>query len=166
MEKTVWFVCSANMYRSRLAEILFNHYAHQENLPWKAESRALARSSGSRGISPMIKPYLEAIGLEKAFPEAPRDPISLTLEEFTDADLVIGMCRGEHESGILQRYGALAQKKIEEKRLLFWNVYDSSFRGGKILRFLAWIERYPTQPYVSGREHIHWGVQTLVQSLK
>ena len=43
MSKTVLFLCTGNYYRSRFAEILFNHLAGQSKLAWRADSRGLAR---------------------------------------------------------------------------------------------------------------------------
>ena len=40
--KLVLFLCSANFYRSRFAEHVFNWLAGQEGLQWKADSRGLA----------------------------------------------------------------------------------------------------------------------------
>ena len=39
--KQVIFLCSANYYRSRFAEHLFNWLADEEGLPWRADSRGL-----------------------------------------------------------------------------------------------------------------------------
>jgi len=39
--KQVLFLCSANYYRSRFAEYLFNWLAPQRGLLWRAESRGL-----------------------------------------------------------------------------------------------------------------------------
>ena len=39
--KQVLFLCSANFYRSRFAEHLFNHLAPEAGLKWRAQSRGL-----------------------------------------------------------------------------------------------------------------------------
>jgi protein-tyrosine phosphatase len=39
--RTVLFLCTGNYYRSRFAELLFNHLAAAKAAPWRAESRGL-----------------------------------------------------------------------------------------------------------------------------
>jgi len=39
--KRVLFLCTGNYYRSRLAEILFNHLAKERTLDWHADSSGL-----------------------------------------------------------------------------------------------------------------------------
>ena len=39
--KQVLFLCTGNYYRSRFAEIFFNHLASQTSLPWHADSSGL-----------------------------------------------------------------------------------------------------------------------------
>ena len=40
-QKTVLFLCTGNYYRSRFAEMLFNHLAAERGLQWRADSRGL-----------------------------------------------------------------------------------------------------------------------------
>ena len=46
-QKVVLFLCTCNYYRSRFAEIVFNHKARKAGLDWQATSRGLARSFGA-----------------------------------------------------------------------------------------------------------------------
>jgi protein-tyrosine phosphatase len=47
-----FFFCTGNYFRSRFAEILFNHVAHEANLNWQAEmvSSPTRRSGKSSGM--------------------------------------------------------------------------------------------------------------------
>src|SRR5689334_1202389 len=56
MPKRVLFLCSGNYYRSRFAEILFNHFAKARGLDWHADSRGLAKEFGKWNVGP-ISPY-------------------------------------------------------------------------------------------------------------
>ena len=56
MPKLVLFLCTGNYYRSRFAEIVFNHFASSRSLDWRADSRGLAREFGAWNVGP-ISPY-------------------------------------------------------------------------------------------------------------
>ena len=45
--ETVLFLCTGNYYRSRFAEMLFNHLAVESQLNWKADSRGIATILGA-----------------------------------------------------------------------------------------------------------------------
>src|SRR5438067_2061883 len=62
------FLCTGNYYRSRFAEILFNHRASHLRLDWRAESRGLKIGwLGNIGaISPDAIATLEARGIRCA----------------------------------------------------------------------------------------------------
>ena len=49
-KKRVLFVCSGNYYRSRLAEILFNHEAAAAGLAWESGSRGLLKAHQLKGM--------------------------------------------------------------------------------------------------------------------
>ena len=54
--KRVLFLCTGNYYRSRFAEILFNHLAPQHNLDWHAESSGLhVQSDGIINSGPLSR---------------------------------------------------------------------------------------------------------------
>ena len=53
---TVLFVCTANYYRSRFAEHLFNHLAGPAQSQWTASSRGVATELGAGNVGP-ISPY-------------------------------------------------------------------------------------------------------------
>jgi protein-tyrosine phosphatase len=91
---TVLFLCSGNYYRSRFAEILFNHLAAERDLDWEAVSRGLATSDRNPGpISAETILGLRARGLAIA---SPRYPLALTETDLTRADRVIALYESEH----------------------------------------------------------------------
>ena len=51
--KRVLFLCTGNYYRSRFAELLFNHQAAQRGIDWVADSRALALELGINNVGPI-----------------------------------------------------------------------------------------------------------------
>ena len=52
---TVLFLCTGNYYRSRHAEIVFDHHAQAAGLPWRAASRGLAIELGVNNVGPLSK---------------------------------------------------------------------------------------------------------------
>ena len=48
--KIMLFLCTGNYYRSRFAELLFNHLAKQRGLDWQATSRGLALERGANNV--------------------------------------------------------------------------------------------------------------------
>ena len=48
----VLFLCTGNYYRSRFAEVLFNHVAGERGLGWRAESRGLDLAGGVNNMGP------------------------------------------------------------------------------------------------------------------
>lgn len=152
------------MYRSRLAEILFNKYAAEDHIAWHAESRALGRIDGLSGISTHARQYLELKGLEDRV-ENPRDPVALTVEEFERANLVVGLCAMEHRPLYEGKFPTLANQRIKEGKLVFWNVFDTEARLPFFLKLVSRLGGYQTQHPVSGTEHIDFAVQALVRKL-
>ena len=61
IRKTILFFCTGNYYRSRFAELLFNHLASQNKLEWIAISRGLALERGAHNIGPISKDTVEAL---------------------------------------------------------------------------------------------------------
>ena len=53
MSNTVLFLCSGNYYRSRFAELVFNHLAKCAGLDWRATSRALVLELGACNVGPI-----------------------------------------------------------------------------------------------------------------
>ena len=163
-KKRVLFVCSGNYYRSRLAEILFNHEAAAAAPGWYAESRGLLKTGELKGISEHTVNYLKRRGLESLVTE-PRNPLALDVEDLTDADLVVALCQSEHQPMIEQKFLSLAKALTKAGRIRYWNVYDIPGRPHALVRLLGGGHRDPAQPGESGTEHIALAVKALVLEL-
>ncbi|MGA1539053.1 MAG: hypothetical protein ACO39C_01365 [Chthoniobacterales bacterium] len=163
--KRLLFICSGNYYRSRLAEILFNHLAPEAGLEWDATSRGLLSTGELKGMSEHAIAYLKANKLNHLATE-PRNPLVADVEDLTDSDLVIGMCLEEHKSMVEQKFLALAKALHKVGRLRYWNIYDIPGRPHAIVRLLGGGHRGPSQPADSGMEHIALAVNALIQELR
>jgi len=163
-KKRVLFICSGNYYRSRLAEILFNHEAIAAGLPWESTSRGLLKARELKGVSGHTAAYLKEADLAHLATE-PRDPLPIDVEDLTDADLIIAMCREEHQPMIEQKFLSLAKALHKAGRIRFWNVYDIPGRPHAIVRLLGGGHKAPSQPAGSGTEHIALAVKELVTEL-
>ncbi len=162
--KRVLFICSGNYYRSRLAEILFNHEAAATGLGWEASSRGLLKTGELRGLSRHAVGHLKEAELGHLATE-PRDPLAIDVEDLTDADLVIGLCREEHQPMVEQKFASLAKALQKAGRIRYWNVYDIPGRPTAIVRLLGGGHKAPNQPAESGTEHISLAVKELVAEL-
>jgi protein-tyrosine phosphatase len=165
-KKRVLFVCSGNYYRSRLAEILFNHEAAAAGLAWEAESRGLLSAGELKGMSEHAIAYLKQSKLQELAAGRPRDPLVADVEDLTDSDLVIALCREEHKPMIEQKFLALAKAMHKTGRIRYWNIYDIPGRPHAIVRLLGGGHKGPSQPSDSGTEHIALSVKVLVQELR
>ena len=118
MTAVVLFLCTGNYYRSRFAEILFNHLAAQRGLPWRAESRGLDLKIG-RNVGPLsvhTRLACEARGLP--LPEPLRFPQSLCEEDLRGARLVVAVKEAEHRRYLERLFPDWAD------RVRYWHVHD------------------------------------------
>jgi protein-tyrosine phosphatase len=119
--KQVLFLCSANYYRSRFAEHLFNWLAPQADLDWQADSMGLdmARWSHLRGMSRYVVEALTERGIPSNGDH--RHPKWLTLSDLGNADLVIALKEAEHRQMIAVQF-PLWTKLVE-----YWHVDDVDY---------------------------------------
>ena len=107
MTAKVLFLCTGNYYRSRFAEMLFNHEADKLGLDWVADSRALALEFGAGNVGP-ISSYtlarLQQIGVNME--GVLRFPKQVEEADLQAADLIIALDRSEHEPMVAQRLPA------------------------------------------------------------
>ena len=88
---TVLFLCTANYYRSRFAEVIFNHAAERARVSWRADSAGLAFLCHARNpgvLSPYARAGLAARGISLAEPV--RAPQDVTAELLGAAALAVG----------------------------------------------------------------------------
>jgi protein-tyrosine phosphatase len=115
----VLFLCTGNYYRSRFAEILFNHLASERGLPWRAESRGLDLKVGTQNVGPLSKHTVRACaarGLSLSDPL--RMPMSVCEEDLTAARLVIAVKEAEHRPYLAKLFPQWVE------RVRYWHVHD------------------------------------------
>jgi protein-tyrosine phosphatase len=115
------FVCTGNYYRSRFAEVLFNHLALRDGLRWRADSRALRLSPGNVGpISVHALDGLRRLGIQH---DADcRFPILMTEDDLRAADLIVALKQTEHRPMFDRLFPAWAE------RVEYWSIDDIDCR--------------------------------------
>jgi protein-tyrosine phosphatase len=119
MTRNLLFLCTANYYRSRFAELLFNHRAARRQLAWHADSRGLATELGADNVGPIFPAVLAALkprGIEVGADS--RYPLQVREDDFARADRVIALDATEHRPFLEERFPAWAD------RVEYWHVPD------------------------------------------
>ncbi len=120
--QSLLFLCTGNYYRSRFAEILFNHRAIQHGLKWRAQSRGLRLNPDNAGpISCDTVAWLRRLGAD--LPKTLRRPMSVVELDLDGADHIVAVKKAEH----LPLLQAQFPKYVE--RVEFWNVHDLDCAG-------------------------------------
>ena len=114
------FLCTANYYRSRFAEILFNKLATEAGLDWVAFSRAVAIEQGERwNVGPISRHTREACQTRGiVIPEPISFPRQASDEDFAHAERVVALKEAEHRPYIEQRFAGW------KDRVEYWHVHD------------------------------------------
>lgn len=117
--QTVLFLCTGNYYRSRHAEIVFDHHATAAGLQWRAASRGLAVEFGVNNVGPMSRATVERL-MALGIPLEPyvRFPQRLTEADLAAADLVVALKEAEHRPLMTERFPAWVE------RVEYWAVHD------------------------------------------
>ena len=91
MKSKVLFLCTGNYYRSRFAEIYFNHHAPTLELDWEAFSRGY-RAANSKNVGP-ISIYTKEALAQRAIKDYDQNrfPVQLAEEDLQTADLIIAV---------------------------------------------------------------------------
>jgi protein-tyrosine phosphatase len=117
--KKVLFLCTGNYYRSRFAELLFNHLAAQAGLNWRADSRGVATELGIYNFGPISATTVEVLRARGvAVDVKQRYPLQLQESELAGADLVIALDEQEHRPFMQSRFPAWAG------RITYWHIQD------------------------------------------
>ncbi|MBN8581308.1 MAG: low molecular weight phosphatase family protein [Anaerolineae bacterium] len=118
MPNTILFLCTGNYYRSRYAEIFFNHLAAKKQLNWFADSRGLEASAG-RNVGPISIFALKRL-THQGIPlsEPIRFPMQLEEKDLQEAGLIIAVHRVEHQPMMKKYFPAWAEK------IIYWDVAD------------------------------------------
>ncbi len=118
MTKQVLFLCTANYYRSRFAEHLFNWLAQREGLPWCADSRGL-NVDGWGDIGAISRFTMNALH-ERGIPVNGnhRYPQTLTQEDLDQSHLVVAVKEAEHRRLMAEQFPHWAD------RVEYWHIHD------------------------------------------
>jgi len=120
--KSMLFLCTGNYFRSRFAEVLFNHLAQQRDLDWQATSRGLALELGMNNVGAISQHTVAALATRAiALEGQARYPLALNESDLADADHIVAVNRDEHLP-ILERKFPKYVKRVE-----FWHVRDLNF---------------------------------------
>ena len=116
----VLFLCTGNYYRSRFAEVLFNHRAVRDGHGWRADSRGLCLNDGNVGpISPHALAGFERLGI--VVESEHRFPLPLTEEDLDGAVHVVALKKTEHLPLIVAQFSDWVH------RVEYWRVHDLDF---------------------------------------
>jgi protein-tyrosine phosphatase len=116
----ILFVCTGNYYRSRFAEIYFNHLAAQSQLPVKAYSRGLEvfKCHNIGPISEYTRTYLTQLDI----PLGTFDyPVQLLEADFRQSIQTIILDEAEHRPMIQQYFPEW------EDKVTYWKFRDIQF---------------------------------------
>ena len=115
----VLFLCSMNYYRSRFAELYFNHLAKKTGVALRAQSRGLMTDAYNLpGMSVHAQEILRRMKVKIEPEEAGRDPQLVTPVDLENAGRVVAVYRREHEPMVLRRFPK--QKDLVE----YWHIQD------------------------------------------
>ena len=119
MQRRVLFLCTGNYFRSRFAELLFNHFAAARSLAWTAESRGLALDLSTDNVGPISPHTLRGLvhrGLPP--PDPARFPLTLQERDLLNASLIVALKEAEHRPLLGSRFPEWVD------RVGYWQVHD------------------------------------------
>jgi protein-tyrosine phosphatase len=116
--KQVLFLCSANYYRSRFAEHLFNWLAPQRKLLWRADSRGLEVDRWG-DIGAISSCTVDALSERQiSINGNSRRPKQLVLDDLTKSELVVAVKEDEHRAMMADQFPEW------EDVVEYWHVHD------------------------------------------
>jgi protein-tyrosine phosphatase len=115
--KQILFLCSGNYYRSRFAEILFNHLAGENESSWTADSRGIV-AEWSHNPGPLSESAIQGLRARRIPIGVQRYPRQLAVSDLELADRIIALYEREHRP-LLRQYFPGWQDSVE-----YWDVPD------------------------------------------
>ena len=120
--KHLLFLCTGNYYRSRFAELLFNHLAPRHGLSWFAGSRGLALELGAHNVGPIAADTIAGLAARGISLEGKtRSPLALIEADLVAADHIVALKQAEHFP-LIQHHFPRWVERVE-----FWHVHDRDF---------------------------------------
>lgn len=133
--RQVLFLCTANYYRSRFAELLFSFLAASQLPGWVADSRGIATELGVNNIGPISPHAVAALKIRGIVLNGDtRWPRQVEEPHFAAADLVIALDEEEHYPYMMDRFPAWAGK------IQYWHVADTHLASPSVALPLAELE--------------------------
>ena len=118
LSKTL-FLCTGNYYRSRFAEVLFNHHTSTADVSWRANSRGLATDLARRNVGPISPHAIDALSSRGiALPKPLRFPRGLQRFELEHAHLIVAVKESEHRPMLFARFPEWVE------RVEYWHIDD------------------------------------------
>jgi protein-tyrosine phosphatase len=115
----VLFLCSGNYYRSRFAELLFNHLITHTGLRYRADSAGLWPNCRAYNVGPISSDTVAALRTRGVpLPELHRVPRDVTEADIRGAAVTIALKEAEHRKVVAMRFPSLLEQ-VE-----FWHVHD------------------------------------------
>lgn len=121
----VLFVCTANIFRSRFSEEVYNHFAGKLNVPSKAFSAGLR--VGDYVTRKIYRPALEQLKYYNIDPKR-RDDLSVHINDLDLKDYHKIICMDEEEHRpMVQMNDHLIKVKVD-----YWNIVDEPMVSSQI----------------------------------
>jgi protein-tyrosine phosphatase len=115
----ILFLCTGNYYRSRFAEVLFNHLAAQAGVPARADSCGLrVQADGVVNVGPISRHAVEGLRVRNLPLPAERHPRHVTEADLHAADIVVALKEAEHRTLMESLFPRFADK------VRYWHVHD------------------------------------------
>jgi protein-tyrosine phosphatase len=116
---TILFLCSGNYYRSRFAELLFNHLVVKAGLSYQADSAGLWPDCRKHNIGPISAHTVAALSERGVLlPDSHRVPRDVREADIRAAALTVALKEAEHRPIVVERFPSLLE------RIEFWHVHD------------------------------------------
>jgi len=112
----VLFLCTANFYRSRHAEFVFNYLSLREGLEWRARSAGFRPYLAPEPLSHCVEKRLEELLIP--LPTGTVSPRGVEVEDLSESSLVVAMDRVEHEPMIREEF------PLWIDRVRYWEIKD------------------------------------------
>ena len=121
----ILFVCTANIYRSRFSEEVFNYFAIKNNLSTRAFSAGLM--VGSYKTRKIYKPALDELDRLNIDPiRAEEFSIHVDDIDLKNYNMIICMDEKEHKPMVE------SNSNVKEMNIIYWNIVDEPLASSKI----------------------------------